>query len=318
MTRQTHSKALVEQRWTEGWAGEIRIETQRGQAQVLLDRLLRLIDDRNESFGARATARTRSTREAPSETIEDSRRKTPSFDFKSERAPGPLRYVSYAQGDDTDEGRHRVAVVDQLCAAAKAKGTAIRRDAVDMKTGDSITKFMKDLGAGDRVFIVLSGKYLRSAYCMFELYEVWRNCRLDTEQLRRAHAGLCVAFRRAQLGPGPWRADRFLALGEQADCRSPDGRPRQGQAQGALRLFHDAEIHPAYLDNHRSLRGHPTRPDGGGVHRACARGLGVSADYRRMTRFVNETANILKLVQDVLRPRTFEAFVKYGHDDAAA
>ena len=98
--------------------------------------------------------------------------------------PGPLRYVSYAQGDDTDEGRHRVAVVDQLCAAAKAKGTAIRRDAVDMKTGDSITKFMKDLGAGDRVFIVLSGKYLRSAYCMFELYEVWRNCRLDTEQLR--------------------------------------------------------------------------------------------------------------------------------------
>ena len=41
----------------------------------------------------------------------------------------------------------------------------------------------------------------------------------------------------------------------------------------------------------------------------------MSADYRRMTRFVNETANILKLVQDVLRPRTFEAFVSYGLDD---
>ena len=92
--QQTHSKALVEQRWTEGWAGEIRIETQNGQAQVLLDRLLRLIDDRNESFGARATARTRSTREAPSETIEDSRRKAPSFDFKSERArPVALRLL---------------------------------------------------------------------------------------------------------------------------------------------------------------------------------------------------------------------------------
>jgi hypothetical protein len=34
-----------------------------------------------------------------------------------------------------------------------------------------------------------------------------------------------------------------------------------------------------------------------------------------MTRFVNETANILKLMQDVLRPRTFEAFVRYGLDD---
>ncbi len=40
-----------------------------------------------------------------------------------------------------------------------------------------------------------------------------------------------------------------------------------------------------------------------------------NADYRLMTRFVNETANILKLVQDVLRPRSFDEFVKYGFDD---
>jgi hypothetical protein len=40
-----------------------------------------------------------------------------------------------------------------------------------------------------------------------------------------------------------------------------------------------------------------------------------NADYRLMTRFVNETANILKLVKDVLRPRTFDAFLKYGFDD---
>ena len=34
-----------------------------------------------------------------------------------------------------------------------------------------------------------------------------------------------------------------------------------------------------------------------------------------MTRFVNETANILDLVKDVLRPRSFDEFVKYGFDD---
>ena len=31
--------------------------------------------------------------------------------------------------------------------------------------------------------------------------------------------------------------------------------------------------------------------------------------------FVDETANILDLVKDVLRPRSFDEFVKYGFDD---
>ena len=53
----TRSKALVEQRWTEGWAGEIRIETQNGQAQVLLQRVLKLIDDLHDRFGARPSGR---------------------------------------------------------------------------------------------------------------------------------------------------------------------------------------------------------------------------------------------------------------------
>ena len=34
-----------------------------------------------------------------------------------------------------------------------------------------------------------------------------------------------------------------------------------------------------------------------------------------MRRFVYETPNILKLVQDALRPRSFDEFVKYGFDD---
>jgi hypothetical protein len=39
-----------------------------------------------------------------------------------------------------------------------------------------------------------------------------------------------------------------------------------------------------------------------------------NAEYRLMTRFVNETANVLKLVQDILRPHTFEEFAKHGFD----
>ena len=38
--RETGARALVEQRYTKDWAGEIHIQTQRGQAQALLERLL--------------------------------------------------------------------------------------------------------------------------------------------------------------------------------------------------------------------------------------------------------------------------------------
>ena len=36
------------------------------------------------------------------------------------------------------------------------------------------------IGRADRVFIVLSDKYLKSPYCMFELFEIWRNNRADS------------------------------------------------------------------------------------------------------------------------------------------
>jgi hypothetical protein len=34
-----------------------------------------------------------------------------------------------------------------------------------------------------------------------------------------------------------------------------------------------------------------------------------------MSEFANKSANILRLVQDTLRPRDFDEFVKYGFDD---
>ena len=39
---------------------------------------------------------------------------------------------------------------------------------------------MKELGASDRVFVFLSDKYLKSSYCMFELFEMWRNSRQNS------------------------------------------------------------------------------------------------------------------------------------------
>ena len=54
--------------------------------------------------------------------------------------------------------------------AAKRQGVRIRRDKYEMTVGDRISKFMQRLAQGDRVIVVLSDKYLKSPFCMYELY----------------------------------------------------------------------------------------------------------------------------------------------------
>ena len=76
------------------------------------------------------------------------------------------------------------------------RGIQILRDKTGLGLGESITRFMQKLGAGDRVFVILSDKYLKSPYCMYELLEVWRNCKQEDEEFRRPHPGLPPAGRR--------------------------------------------------------------------------------------------------------------------------
>jgi TIR domain/NB-ARC domain len=84
-------------------------------------------------------------------------------------------YVSYAWADESDPKREEK--VDALCESAKKRGVEIIRDKTALVAGDLISEFMRRMGKGDRVFIFLSDKYLHSPYCMFELFEMWRNNR---------------------------------------------------------------------------------------------------------------------------------------------
>ena len=82
--------------------------------------------------------------------------------------------------------------MDRFCAEAEKKGIKIIRDKTAMRYGDRISKFMKPHRSGDRIFVFLSDKYLKSAYCMNELLD-------DLAQLQRkttpssstAHAFTC-------------------------------------------------------------------------------------------------------------------------------
>jgi internalin A len=175
----TRSRALVEQQMDAGWSGRIVVQTRGGRAQELLARLCKLVEEQQNRIGLEAV------RSAP---IIPARRKAKSekspLAFGPERSPTPRFYVSYAWADSTDPERE--TIVDQACEEAEKRGTKIIRDKTTLSFGDDIAKFMRAIGEGDRIFVFLSDKYLKSPFCMFELFEIWRNSRQDkAEFLRR-------------------------------------------------------------------------------------------------------------------------------------
>jgi internalin A len=194
----TRSRAIIEQEMTDGWQGRIHIRTQRGQAALLLERLAKLVEEEQSRTGmeplevtAKPTMRiyldenvmlsgTRLLFGDPEQVA------APPLKFVQEPTLAPEYFVSYAWGDDTPEGRERKAVVDRLCAEAASRGVTIIRDETALSTGDRISTFMARLARANRLFVILSDRYLMSPYCMFELFEVWRSCRgADEEFLRR-------------------------------------------------------------------------------------------------------------------------------------
>lgn len=105
----------------------------------------------------------------------------------------PQVFVSYAWGDETAEGRQRQEIVDDLCAALGTAGVKVRRDRDELRPGDLIGDFMDRLAGGDFIITVISDKYLRSEYCMYELFRIYRNCADKPERFLRRVIPLILA-----------------------------------------------------------------------------------------------------------------------------
>jgi internalin A len=169
----TRSRLLIEEEMTGDWKGAVRVRTQDGQSAVLQQMIVEVVERAQSRLGLRPVIVERST--PPIELPE-----TTKLSPQQEKPAMPEWYVSYAWNDDrTPEGHTREVIVDRLCAAASAQGHRILRDKDALTVGDSISAFMQRIGAGDRVFVIMSDKYLRSPYCMFELSEVWRTSRQE-------------------------------------------------------------------------------------------------------------------------------------------
>jgi len=92
-------------------------------------------------------------------------------------------FISYAWGDETLEGKIRTEVADSLYSALEKDGFHPVRDRDQIRPGELISAFMRRLTRADLVVAVISDKYLRSPYCMYEIYKLWQKSQGDADIL---------------------------------------------------------------------------------------------------------------------------------------
>ena len=100
----------------------------------------------------------------------------------------PRVYVSYAWAAERGKGAEHPGFVARLCKEVERAGLNVSRDEGTIELGDRISDYMRELGTGDRVFVLLSNAYLKSANCMYELSLLWSSSHDDNEKFRaRVH-----------------------------------------------------------------------------------------------------------------------------------
>ncbi len=78
----------------------------------------------------------------------------------------PEVFVSYKWGGDTE------ALVDEIQERLAGRGVIVIRDKSEMKYRGSIRRFMRKIGTGKLIVVVIDQAYLESDNCMFELTEI--------------------------------------------------------------------------------------------------------------------------------------------------
>ena len=68
-----------------------------------------------------------------------------------------------------------INIVEKIESAFKLNFIKTVRDKEDLKYGDSVVNFMKEIGLSKYVIVIISNNYFRSEFCMFELMQVYEN-----------------------------------------------------------------------------------------------------------------------------------------------
>ena len=195
--------ALLEQQMENDRAGSITINFQGAGSVELADWFKQRLAERNRQFGYADLQPSCSGPLAGQVLALDKRQRLDTSSDGEASAPPPPElvpapvdvfhkpgrevFISYAWGDDSPEGKERQRVVERLVDALgkHPEPITVRIDRDEMRPGDLISAFMERLAAADRVIVVISAKYLRSEYCMYELFKIYQNCRMKAGDFQR-------------------------------------------------------------------------------------------------------------------------------------
>ena len=195
--------ALLEQQMVNDHAGSITIRFQGAGSGELADWFQQRLAERNRQFGYADLQPSSSGPLASQPLAFDKRQQLDRSDggeapaapppqlvpapVETFHKPGREVFISYAWGDDRLEGKERQQIVDGLVDALRKhpEPISVRIDRDEMRPGDLISAFMDRLAAADRVIVVISAKYLRSEYCMYELFKIYQNCCRKAEDFQR-------------------------------------------------------------------------------------------------------------------------------------
>ena len=195
--------ALLEQQMENDRAGSISIRFQGDGSTELADWFQQRLAERNRQFGY-PDLQPISSGPLASQALASEKRQGLNLSDRGEAiaAPPPQLvsapvesfhkperevFISYAWGDASHEGKERQQIVDELVKALRQhpEPITVQIDREVMRPGDLISAFMDRLAAADRVIVVISAKYLRSEYCMYELFKIYQNCRKQAKDFHR-------------------------------------------------------------------------------------------------------------------------------------
>ena len=92
-------------------------------------------------------------------------------------------FFSYAWNDANDAASNREKIVNELYEALLADGFNVIRDKKDLRYKGLISGLTGRIGRGKFIVVAISDKYLKSAYCMSELLEIYRRSNSDLEEM---------------------------------------------------------------------------------------------------------------------------------------
>jgi hypothetical protein len=96
--------------------------------------------------------------------------------FKRKRSKASESKIFFSYAWDQDE-----ALIMQLYNSLKKDGFNVIKDKENMGYKGVISKFMNEIGSADFVIVAISDKYLKSKFCMYELYEIFKNSGMNRD-----------------------------------------------------------------------------------------------------------------------------------------